>query len=87
MVFNLLPQLIANPVDEEDEDVGSPVDNVEDEIDSESDVDFDVEDGGLDELDLSLNSSDDDDSEVRSNHSNDSFLLHFFQHIIILQIC
>ena len=35
------------------------VDDVGDEIDGESDVDFDVEDREQDELDLSLNSSDD----------------------------
>ena len=66
MAFNLLSRLTANPVDEKDEDVGSPVDDVGDEIDGESDVDFDVEDREQDELDLSLNSSDDDDSEIRS---------------------
>ena len=33
------------------------IDNVGDEIDGESDVDFDVEDREQDELDLSLNSS------------------------------
>ena len=72
MAFNLLSRLIANPVDEKDENAGSPVDNVGDEIDGESDVDFDVEDRGQDELDLSLNSSDDDDSEIRSNPSDES---------------
>ena len=64
MAFNLLSWLIANPVDDKDEDVGSPVDDVGDEINGESDVDFDVEDREQDELDLSLNSSDDDDSET-----------------------
>ena len=63
MAFNLLLQLIENPVVEEDEDFGSPVNDVEDEIDGESDVDFDVKDRGHDELDLSLNSS---------NSSNDN---------------
>ena len=29
MAFNLLSRLIANPVDDKDEDVGSPVDDVE----------------------------------------------------------
>ena len=72
MAFNLLLRLIANPVDEEDKDVGSPLDDVGDEIDDESDIDFDVEDRGHDELDLSLNSSDDDDSEIRSNPSDTS---------------
>ena len=72
MAFNLLSRLIANPVDENEEDVGSPVDDVGDEIDGESDVDFDVEDREQDELDLSLNSSDDDDSEIRSNPSDES---------------
>ena len=72
MAFNLLSRLIANPVDEKDEDVGSPVDDVGDEIDDESDVDFDVEDTEQDELDLSLNSSDDDQSEIRYNPSDES---------------
>ena len=74
MAFNLLSRLIANPVDEKDEDVGSPVDDVGDEFDGESDVDFDVEDREQDELDLSLNSSDDDESEIRSrsNPSDES---------------
>ena len=45
MAFNLPSRLIANPVDEEDVDVGGPV---EDEINGESDVDFDVEDRGHD---------------------------------------
>ena len=61
----MLLQLIANLVDEEDEDVSGPVDDAGDKIDGESDVDFDVEDRGHDELDLS--SSDNDDSEIRSN--------------------
>ena len=59
-------------MDEKDEDVGSPVDDVGDEIDAESDVDFDVEDREQVELDLSLNSSDDDESEIRSNPSDKS---------------
>ena len=62
MAFNLLSRLILNPVDEQDKVVGSPVDDVGDEIDGESD--FDVEDRGQGELDLGLNSSDDDDSEI-----------------------
>ena len=72
MAFNLLSRLIANPVDEKDEDVGSPVDDVGVEIDGESDVDFDVEDRVQDELDLSLNSSDNDESKIRSNPSDES---------------
>ena len=72
MAFNLVSRLIANPVDEKDKDVGSPVDDVGDEIDGESDVDFDVQDREQDELDLSLNSSDDDESEIRSNPSDKS---------------
>ena len=72
MAFNLLSRLIANTVDGKDEDVGSPVDDVGDEIDGESDVDFDVEEREQNDLDLSLNSSDDDDSEIRSNHSDES---------------
>ena len=43
-------------MDEIDEDVGSPADDVGDEIDGESGVDFDVEDRGHDELDLDLTS-------------------------------
>ena len=43
-------------MDEIDEDVGSPADDVGDEIDGESGVDFDVEDRGQDELDLDLTS-------------------------------
>ena len=54
-------------MDEEDEDVRRPIDDVGDEIDSESDADFDVEDREHDELDLSLNPS--DDSEIRFNPS------------------
>ena len=69
MAFNLLSQLIANQVDEKEEDICSPVDDVGDEINGESDVDFDVEDREQDELDLSLISSDDEDSEIRSNPS------------------
>ena len=72
MAFNFLSRLIANPVDEKDEDVCSPVDDVGDEIDGESDVDFDVEDREQDELDLSLNSSDNDESEIRSIPSDES---------------
>ena len=64
MAFNLLWQLSANPVDEEDKDVCSPVDDVGDEIDGESNVDFDVEDRGHNKQDLSLNSADHDDSEI-----------------------
>ena len=68
MAFNFVSRLIANPVDEKDEDVGSPVNDIGDE----TDVDFDVQDRGQDELDLSLKSSDDDDSEIRSNPSDES---------------
>ncbi|GFO46624.1 glucose-6-phosphate exchanger slc37a2 [Plakobranchus ocellatus] len=48
----------------EDEDEGSPVDDVGDEIDDERDIDFDVEEGEGDGL--SLDSYDDDESECRS---------------------
>ena len=41
-------------------------------IDGESDVDFDVEDREQIELDLRLHFSDDDDSEIRSNPSDES---------------
>ena len=56
--------LRVNPFDRKDGDVGSPDDDVGDEIDGESDVDFDVDDRGHDEQDLILNSSDNDDSET-----------------------
>ena len=64
MALNLLLGLRVNPFDRKDGDVGSPDDDVGDEIDGESDVDFDVDDRGHDEQDLILNSSDNDDSET-----------------------
>ncbi|GFO13896.1 hypothetical protein PoB_004040100 [Plakobranchus ocellatus] len=51
----------------EDEDEGSPVDDVGVETDDESDVNFDVEEGEVDGL--RLDSSDDDESECRSRSS------------------
>ncbi|GFO44540.1 protein fam72a [Plakobranchus ocellatus] len=64
MTFNLLSQLTDRSTNKEHEDVGSPEDDVGDEIEGESDVDFDVEEGEGDGL--SLDSSDDDESECRS---------------------
>ncbi|GFO15335.1 hypothetical protein PoB_004184000 [Plakobranchus ocellatus] len=63
MTFNLLSQQTDRSTNKEDEDEGSPVDDVGDEIDDERDVDFDVEEGEGDGL--SLESSDDDESECR----------------------
>ncbi|GFN80793.1 tyrosine recombinase [Plakobranchus ocellatus] len=50
MTFNLLPQLTERSTNKEDEDEGSPVDDVGVEIDDESDVNFDVEEGEGDGL-------------------------------------
>ncbi|GFO46131.1 hypothetical protein PoB_007263600 [Plakobranchus ocellatus] len=60
MTFNLLSQLTERSTNKEDEDEGSPVDDVG----VESDVNFDVEEGEVDGL--RLDSSDDDESECRS---------------------
>ncbi|GFN82091.1 ribonucleoside-diphosphate reductase [Plakobranchus ocellatus] len=67
MTFNLLSQLTDRLTNKEDEDEGSPVDDVGVEIDDESDVNFDVEEGEVDGL--RLDSSDDDDSECGSRSS------------------
>ncbi|GFN87485.1 hypothetical protein PoB_001399100 [Plakobranchus ocellatus] len=67
MTLNLLLQLTDRSTNKEDEDEGSPVDDVGDYIDDESDVDFDVEEGDV--HGLSLDSSDDDESECRSRSS------------------
>ncbi|GFN87405.1 hypothetical protein PoB_001391100 [Plakobranchus ocellatus] len=64
MTFNLLSQLTDRSMNKEDEDEGSPVDDVGVEADDESDVNFDVEEGEVDGL--RLDSSDDDESECRS---------------------
>ncbi|GFN98642.1 cub and zona pellucida-like domain-containing protein 1 [Plakobranchus ocellatus] len=61
MTFNLLSQLTDRSTNKEDEDEGSPVDDVGVETDDESDVNFDVEEGEGDGL--RLDSSDDDGSE------------------------
>ncbi|GFN97358.1 hypothetical protein PoB_002386400 [Plakobranchus ocellatus] len=45
MTFNLLSQQTDRSTNKEDEDEGSPVDDVGDEIDDGRDVDFDVEEG------------------------------------------
>ncbi|GFN85589.1 tigger transposable element-derived protein 6 [Plakobranchus ocellatus] len=45
MTFNLLSQQTDRWTNKEDEDEGSPVDDIGDEIDDERDVDFDVEEG------------------------------------------
>ncbi|GFO11207.1 hypothetical protein PoB_003771200 [Plakobranchus ocellatus] len=67
MTFNLLSQLTDRLTNKEDEDEGSPVDDVGVETDGESDVNFDVEEGEGDGL--RLHSSDDDGSECRSRSS------------------
>ncbi|GFO38387.1 hypothetical protein PoB_006489200 [Plakobranchus ocellatus] len=66
MTFNLLSlsHLTDRLTNKEDEDEGSPVDDVGVETDDESDVNFDVEEGEVDGL--RLDSSDDDESECRS---------------------
>ncbi|GFO37043.1 hypothetical protein PoB_006354800 [Plakobranchus ocellatus] len=64
MTFNLLSQQTDRSTNKEDEDEGSPVDDVGDEIDDERNVDFDVEEGEGDGL--SLDSSNHDESECRS---------------------
>ncbi|GFO23864.1 hypothetical protein PoB_005036900 [Plakobranchus ocellatus] len=64
MTFNLLSQLTDRSTNKEDEDEGSPVDDVGVGIDDESNVNFDVEVGEGDGL--RLDSSDDDESECRS---------------------
>ncbi|GFO00965.1 hypothetical protein PoB_002747000 [Plakobranchus ocellatus] len=61
MTFNLLSQLTDRSTNNEDEDEGSPVDDVGVETDDESDVNFDVEEGEGDGL--RLDSSDNDESE------------------------
>ncbi|GFO31946.1 hypothetical protein PoB_005845100 [Plakobranchus ocellatus] len=63
MTFNLLSQLIDRSTNKEDEDEGSPVDDVGVETDDESDVNFDVVEGEVDGL--RLDSSDDDESEYQ----------------------
>ncbi|GFO04666.1 hypothetical protein PoB_003117100 [Plakobranchus ocellatus] len=63
MTFNLLLQLTKRSTNKEDEDEGSPVDDVGVETDDESDVNFDVEEGEGDGL--RLDSSDDDGSEFK----------------------
>ncbi|GFO22151.1 hypothetical protein PoB_004865600 [Plakobranchus ocellatus] len=61
MTFNFLSQLTDRSKNKEDEDEGSPVDDVGVETDDESDVNLDVEEGEVDGL--RLDSSDDDESE------------------------
>ncbi|GFO12239.1 hypothetical protein PoB_003874400 [Plakobranchus ocellatus] len=72
MTFNLLWQLTDRSTNKEDEDEGSPVDDVGVETDDESDVNFDVEEGEVDGL--RLDSSDDDESECRSRSRSRSSL-------------
>ncbi|GFO45818.1 hypothetical protein PoB_007232300 [Plakobranchus ocellatus] len=64
MTFNLLSHLTDRSTNKEDEDEGSPVDDVGVETDDESNVNFDVKVGEVDGL--RLDSSDDDESECRS---------------------
>ncbi|GFN76932.1 hypothetical protein PoB_000343800 [Plakobranchus ocellatus] len=70
MTFNLLSQLTERLTNKEDEDEGSPVDDVGVEIDDESDVNFDVEEGESDGLRLDF--SEDDESEYRSRSTSRS---------------
>ncbi|GFO11255.1 hypothetical protein PoB_003776000 [Plakobranchus ocellatus] len=58
MAFDLLSQLIGRPVIDDDEDEGSPVDDVDEEIGEESDVECDGE--GNNDLD------DDNDEDLNS---------------------
>ncbi|GFO43359.1 hypothetical protein PoB_006986400 [Plakobranchus ocellatus] len=67
MTFNLLSQLTDRSTNKDDEDEGSPVDDVGVETDDESDINFDVEEGEVDGL--CLDSSDNDESECRSRSS------------------
>ena len=43
MAFNLLSQLVNRPLNDEEEDEGSPVDDVDEEIGEESDVECEGE--------------------------------------------
>ena len=67
MAFNFLSKLVNRPENIGEDDEGSPVDDVDEEIGEESDVECDGEEDNeiridLDsDLDLNLNSSDDDD--------------------------
>ena len=67
MAFNFLSELINRPENIGEDDEGSPVDDVDEEIGEESDVECDGEEDNetsidLDsDLDLDLKSSDDDD--------------------------
>ena len=65
MAFNSLSKLVNRPENIGEDDEGSPVDDVDEEIGEESDVECDGEEDNetsIDlDLDLDLNSSDDDD--------------------------
>ena len=67
MAFNFLSKLVNRPENIGEDNEGSPVDDVDEEIGEESDVECDGEEDNeisidLDsDLDLNLNSSDDDD--------------------------
>ncbi|GFO26057.1 hypothetical protein PoB_005256200 [Plakobranchus ocellatus] len=58
MAFDLLSQLVGRPVIDDDEDEGSPVDDIDEEIGEESDVECDGE--GNNDLD------DDTDEDLNS---------------------
>ena len=58
MAFNLLSQLINRPSNDEEEDEGSPVDDVDEEIGEESDVECDGEEDN-DSSSVDLDSNDD----------------------------
>ena len=70
MAFNFLSNLVNRPENIGEDDEGSPVDDVDEEIGEESDVECDGEEDNeisidLDsDLDLNLNSSGDDDDGV-----------------------
>ena len=65
MAFNFLSKLFNRPENIGEDDEGSPVDDVDEEIGEESDVECDVEEDNETSIDLDsdldLNSSDDDD--------------------------
>ena len=67
MAFNFLSKLVNRPENIGENDEGSPVDDVDDEIGEESDVECDREEDNETSIDLDsdpdldLNSSDDDD--------------------------
>ena len=65
MAFNFLSKLVNRPENIGEDDEGSPVDDVDEEIGEESDVEYDGKEDNETSIDLDsdldLNSSDDDD--------------------------